>query len=195
MLENAKKELELAGFYDKDAMYGELLPNAVLELLEVFSKQGHSGMSASVTIGLFKTLAEHKPLTPLTDDPNQWSNEIGGDETYQNTRFSAVFKNGKEGKPYYLDAIVWQGEEDYDTFTGRVEDVQSRQYVRLPFIPKTFYVDVVKEYHDGKPEDTSRYYEEDYTDGTKKYYRYVIKDRKQLEEVFTYYEEYPPENK
>ncbi len=173
-LQYAKEELKRAGFYDKDAMYGELLPNAVLELLDVFTKQGHSGMSAGVTVNLFKRLALHEPLVPITDKPEEWTNALGGEEStmYQHTRLSSLFKNGKDGKGYYLDAIVWQGEEDYDTFTGR---------------------NVKKEYYDGKPEDLERYYEEDYTDGTKKYYKYVIKDRKQLDEVFTYYEEYPVE--
>ena len=191
-LQYAKEELKRAGFYDEDAMYGGLLPNAVLELLEVFSNQGHSGMSAGVTIGLFKTLAEGKPLVPITNDPENWVKAVGGDEMQQHKKLSALFKNGDEGEPYYLDAIVWQGEESYDTFTGQVEDVQSRQYVQWPFMPKTFYVNVKKEYYDGVPEEKDSYYEEDFTDGTKKYYKYVIKDRAELDEVWKVYKEYKP---
>lgn len=50
-----------------------------------------------------------------------------------------MFIRRKDGKPYYLDAIVWQY-EDGGAFTGTVEGITSRQFIRLPFLPKTFYV-------------------------------------------------------
>lgn len=167
-------------------------------IIEKFSKQGHSGSSAPFYAGALsstiKNILLFKPLAPITGKENEW-NDVGetlnkGEKNghYQNKRLSAVFKDGKDGKAYYLDAIVWSGEDEHDNFTGGVEDIESRQYVKFPFRPKTFYIDVKKEYYDGKPEDTKPYYEEDRTDGTKQYYKYIIKDRKQLEEVFEYYE-------
>ena len=32
--------------------------------------------------------------------------------TYQNNRCSAVFKDGIDGKPRYLDAIVWRDQNN-----------------------------------------------------------------------------------
>ena len=38
---HAKFELELAGFFDEDSDYGGAIGEAVMELMEVFAKQGH----------------------------------------------------------------------------------------------------------------------------------------------------------
>lgn len=43
----AKDELTRAGLFDKDSDYDGMLGTAALEIIEVFAKQGHSGMSAS----------------------------------------------------------------------------------------------------------------------------------------------------
>lgn len=156
---------------------------AINEIIDVFSTQGHSGCSASwVTNTLtnsIKNILSFKPLSPITGEDDEW-NEVS-DNVFQNKRFSSVFKEDKDSKPYYLDAIVWKGEEDYDTFTGQVEEVTSHQFIKLPFTPKTFYIDVVKVYVD--KDDKEDYYE----DGDKCYV-YKIKDRNQLKEVFEYYE-------
>jgi len=81
------------------------------------------------------------------------------------------------------------------TFTGRVyiddknfEKIGSCQYVRLPFKPNTFYVDVVdvlisKEDAEQRGID---YYEGD--DGV--CYYTVLKDPAQLDEVFKYYDRF-----
>ena len=192
---HAERELKLAGYYDKDSDYGGMIPEAVLELMGVFSKQGHSGMSASLVRNIFNRLADFKNLTLLTGKDDEW-NDIGEtlnksekNEMYQNNRVGSVFKDGKDEQAYYSVAIVFQGEESHDSFTGSVGEIRSRQYVKsFPFTPKTFRIDVLKEYYDGKPEETKEYYEEDKTDGTKKYYKYIIKDEKQLEEVYEYYD-------
>lgn len=107
LISYAKKELEIAGLFDKDSDYNGLLGHAIMELIEVFSKQDHSGFSASIVIDVFKKLASYKPLQPLTGKDNEWVN--GGmleDNMYQNIRNSAVFKDSKDGKPYFIDAYV-----------------------------------------------------------------------------------------
>lgn len=177
---HAERELKLAGFYDEDSDYGGMLPEAVLELIEVFSNQGHSGFSANIVRNLFNKLAAFEPILPITGKEEEWAQPHTGDETYQNKRLSSLFKEGKDGKPYYLNAIVFKGEEPHDTFTGKVEDIKSAQYVQLPFTPKTFYIDVVKKYN------IEDYPDHAVVEGDTKYV-YLIKDRKQLEEVFKYY--------
>lgn len=44
------------GVLDKDADYGGMIGQTVLELSRVFARQGHSGNSASSTLGLFNQL-------------------------------------------------------------------------------------------------------------------------------------------
>lgn len=104
LIEHAKREMDLADI--SSDIYGESLNIAVVELLEVFSKQGHSGMSASLVLTLFSRLAKYENLSPLTDDPDEWyfheenvAGIVGG--FHQNKRNSAAFSEDG-GKTYYL---------------------------------------------------------------------------------------------
>jgi hypothetical protein len=144
LVEHAKFELELAGLLDpKKDFYGGLTGKAVLELLECFESQGHSGMSAEIVVQLFEKLANFKPIGPITGSGEEWSDDPFDGETYQNKRLGSLFKIGLYGKAYYLDAIVWQ-EPNGCCFTGEVDGITSRQYVKFPFEPKTFYVKIDK---------------------------------------------------
>jgi len=163
--ERGIKELKLAGLFDEDSDYDGMIGKAVQELLEVFGEQGHSGFSAQRVAFIFHELVKGNTLTSIKEDDKNWI-EIG-EETFQNTRCSALFKD-KKGT-YYLDAIVWKGQRPHDTFTGDVDGIRSRQYVKFPFMAKTFYIDVI-----GK-------------EVKKDEWVYHIKDKKQLDKVFEYY--------
>lgn len=102
LVDYAKRELKAAGLFDEDSDYGGMLGDAVLELVEVHSKQGHSGCSNSMAISIFSKVANFQPLSPLTFNEGEW-NDVG--RCFQNNRNSAVFKDGKEGKPIYNDAF------------------------------------------------------------------------------------------
>jgi len=102
LINHAETELRLAGLFDKDSDYSGMLGEAVIELIKVFAKQGHSGMSASMVSNLFNKLSRFKPITPLTFNDDEWGEVSNG--VYQNKRNSAVFKDNKESRPYYIDA-------------------------------------------------------------------------------------------
>lgn len=93
LYKHAKRELDLAGLLDPNGenMYGDMLGKAVLELVECFAKQGHSGMSASITIHLLTTVLDFKPLSPLTFKPDEWN--LVGTDMWQNNRKSTVFSD------------------------------------------------------------------------------------------------------
>jgi len=57
--ETAIEEIKRVGLLDKDSDYAGILGNALIELVEVFAKQGHSGASAYRTAELFHRLVEH----------------------------------------------------------------------------------------------------------------------------------------
>lgn len=102
LVEYAKNELQIAGLFDKDSDYEGRLGEAVMELVEVFAKQGHSGFSAGQTINLFSTLAKFKPLTPITSNPDEWMDvsEMSGEPMWQSKRCPTFFsKDG--GKTWY----------------------------------------------------------------------------------------------
>ena len=167
---------------DGDELIIEPYIKAVNNITDIFSNQGHSGMSApftSITVSnTIKNILSFKPLSPITGDDNEWVDVTK--EFYQNNRCSAVFKDKKTGIGNYLDAIVWNGEDEYDTFSGVVEGISSEQNIEFPFTPKTFYIDVVKDYKFGDEENPV-------IDKDNSKYVYRIKDKRQLEEVFKYY--------
>lgn len=143
----------------------------ILELIDIFSEQGHSGGSApwgsrALTQTITKLL-DYKPLGPIMCTDEEWVDT--GNGFYQNKRCSAVFKESKNSRPYYLDAIVWRDEHGVGFTSNNVAGYKSRQYIRVPFEPKTFYVDVLS------------------IEIAKDDWEYKIKNPKQLEEVFAYY--------
>jgi len=143
-LKHAKRELALLGYLPAEQLEDDdpnkLVQQNILELLEVFSKQGHSGMSAPYVIGMFFKLASHEPLTPLTGEDQEW--EKVDFQTFQNLRCSRVFKNINTGEVYDVQGRVFE-EPDGARFTSNKSIVP----VTFPYIPT---VDVVKVTEDGE---------------------------------------------
>ena len=155
--------------------------NEILSLVQKFGESGQSGGSApyvsSIIAQTVKKLCMFEPLSPIYDIPEDWGMCDGS--SMQNCRESALFKDKLTNKCHYIYAIVWQGEDSWDSFTGTVEGVSSSQFVKeFPFTPKTFRIDVVRELNDTSPDRVSC------GDGD---YLYKIKDKSQLEAVWEYY--------
>jgi hypothetical protein len=179
LIEHAKSELELAGLFSKEGdFYEGMTGNAVMELIEVFSKQGHSGMSAAGVIHIFSKLAKFEPLSPVQGTDDEWVNVSNG--VLQNRRYSAVFKD-PDGSCTYNTAIVKRCPNG-TTWTGplyltREDAINNTNQIKVrikgfPFTPKTFYIDVIEE--EIEKDDWIMW----------------VKDPTQLEEVFDYYERY-----
>lgn len=152
MLEWAKDELARAGYPETDNNdINDWMRENVLELLEVFAKQGHSGSSAPYAVALFEKLAMWKPIAPLTGEDDEWNDPIeAGNDLYQNKRNSSVFKNGKDGEAYWIHGKIfyhWISDPDIDegkpyklTFTTKGSSVP----VIFPWTePEPVYVEVV----------------------------------------------------
>jgi hypothetical protein len=180
LTQHAQTELELAGYFSNEGMYGDLIGKAVMELIEVFANQGHSGMSAGLVAGLFNKLANYEPLQEITGRDEEWAeafNDSDGQPVYQNKRCSAMFKH-VDGRVTYNDSIIkrtqtgtcWNGplyltREDAINNINKIQ-VEVKEY---PFTPKTFYVDVLEE--EIEKDDWIMW----------------VKDPSQLDEVFEYY--------
>jgi hypothetical protein len=156
LTQHAQLELELAGFFNDDGMYGDLIGKAVMELIEVFANQGHSGMSAGIVSSLFNKLANYEPLQEITGKDGEWAevfNDSDGQPVYQNKRCSAMFKHS-DGRVTYNDAIIkrclngttWNG----PLYLTREDAIKNVNQIKVevkefPFTPKTFYIDVLEE--------------------------------------------------
>lgn len=182
----------------------EFVPE-IMALVKKFADSGQSGGSApfvsQIIVQVLQKLMMHEPLGEgIMGTDEEWSdisNIEGVDEgtgSFQNMRLSSVFKEGKEGTPYYLNAIVWIPEgKDYG-YTGHVgitegseETISSSQFIKsFPFQPKTFKI-TVKEKEYRKLEDGSLVEEEGGG-----WWESWIADPKQLDEVWEYYDKKEP---
>ena len=154
----ALQEFRAAGWIDENGKYccdemQEAVCNDLLALLETFSKQGHSGTSASYTLSLFQSLANFKPIAPLTGEDWEW-NEIcddrtGGVTVFQNKRCGSVFKQSDrfDGKPYDIDAVAfWEWHTDSETgerYKSYFQSSDSIRPIEFPYTPTTIYMESV----------------------------------------------------
>lgn len=198
----AKREFEILRQNHPDSVVLGF-ENEIIKLIDKFGKSGQSGGSApfytSVIVKTIKSLLGYETITPITGQDSEWVWEdmINREDfdNVQNNRCFALFKR-PDGTAYYLNAIVFQGEEDWNTFTssggGVYIDESLTQSIGscldikgFPFVPKTFYIDVVKipiSSEDAESRGIS------YTDINGESYYTVLKDKTQLDEVFEYYQ-------
>ena len=91
LVEYAKSELEKAFPGEDDEMQKMAIAN-VIELIETFSNQGHSGLSAHYVLNLFTRLVNWNPISYLTGEEDEWGESYGEDETQQNKRCGKIFR-------------------------------------------------------------------------------------------------------
>lgn len=131
LIKHAEREFQALGYEADRALYDGMCRAAVMDLLEVFSKQGHSGGSANIVIQLFTTLAKYEALTPLSGDDSEWVEYATG--RFQNNRCSHVFKD--EDGMYDSEGRIFK-----DTLGGGYTNRYSRVPVTFPYTPKRVYV-------------------------------------------------------
>jgi hypothetical protein len=130
IVDYAKSELDAAGFFDEESDYNGMLGEAVVELIEKFDNQDHSGFSAHATIELFSRLARYKPLTPLTGDSEEWVEVSDG--LFQNKRAGNVFAEDENGKNAYdIEGLVFVDKTGM-AFTNS----ESLTYIEFPYVPE-----------------------------------------------------------
>ncbi len=158
---HALTKFKAAGWLDDDGNYidemQEAICNHVLELIKVFSDEGHSGSTAPYTIDLFKKLAMFEPIVPLTGEDWEWTEiarEMSGSNNgtvYQNKRCSRVFKD--DDGAYDIDGKVfynWYTNENGKRFKSYYTSRDSRVPVSFPYTPTTVYEETKKISHVNK---------------------------------------------
>ena len=127
--------LKRIGMIDSGEPYNDWATKAILDLIELFASQAHSGFSALYVAGAFSRLAMFKPLSALTGDDDEW-HDIGHGRL-QNKRYSAVFKDADgvaydiNGKAFPDDGEIWYGCKESRvnvTFPYVVPDKPERVY-------------------------------------------------------------------
>jgi len=154
---HAVMEFRAAGWTDETGAYKDEMQAAicehVLQLLTVFSDEGHSGSSAPYAVNLFKKLALFEPIVPLTGEDWEWHEPTPG--VFQNKRCSHVFKQADRfnGQAYDINGIVfyeWHERElDEDDvgypgtrkFKSHYTSKDSSVPITFPYTPTTEYVE------------------------------------------------------
>lgn len=144
----AEHEVELAK-ENGDEYYNHCL-DAALEAYRILCDRGHSGNSISVTKSILNCLIEQRPLSPIFDTPDVWS-EVGQNK-YQCNRYSALFKdvnviNDEEHISYHdVDRFVcYEEESDIPFHNGFISKELHKMFpISLPYYPERFKV-IVKE--------------------------------------------------
>ena len=140
MTEFAKKEMDIIGLKEGDDMDG-LMRKHILHMVKEFADEGHSGFSAPYALSILQKVLAFKPLSPLTGEDSEWNDmsDYGReDNMYQNNRYSAVFKEGKDGEAYNIDGkVFWDwytdpatGERSKSHYTCK----ESRTPVIFPYV-------------------------------------------------------------
>lgn len=127
----AEREFKAAGWVDSEGNWKDDMQKAicegVLDLLEVLSKQGHSGTTAPYTVDMFEKLASFEPLTPLTGADDEWDKVDDG--LFQNKRCSHVFADNECAYDIEGKVFVEKNGTAYTSFDSRVP-------VTFPYTPK-----------------------------------------------------------
>lgn len=169
----------------------EPFKDEILALCEKFGNNGDSGGSAPYVANAIAHTIKHlllqQPISPITGIAEEWilvaDDEFG--PLYQNVRCGSIFKN-ENSQAYYIDAItkktqngfefngpMWLSKDDY--LAGNIDNkLTCKHFIKsFPFTPKTFYIDVIEE--EVARDDWEMY----------------VKDPRQLEEVWKYYDRKP----
>ena len=141
LVDYAKEELKRIGMIDSGEPYNDIVTKAILDLIELFASQGHSGFTAPYTVNVFKRLAMFKPLTPLTGEDNEWNEIEPG--LYQNKRYSAVFKE-KDGKAYNVEGKIFTDNDGEVWYTSKDSHIEINFPYIVPNEPEKVYLNKTK---------------------------------------------------
>ena len=137
LVDYAKEELKRIGMVDSGEPYNDAVAKAILDLIELFASQGHSGFTAPYTVNAFKRLAMYKPLSPLTGEDSEWSEVRSG--VYQNKRYSAVFK--EDGKAYNTEGKMFTDDNGLTWYLSKDSHIEITFPYVVPDEPEEVYLD------------------------------------------------------
>lgn len=107
MLEWARREAELAMADPECDGYTAACCKSALKAFACLTEDGHSGFSISLTKRILVRLIEGKPLTPIADKPEEWTEGYlsDGDICMQAQRQSSLFKTVRKKRSYHVPSV------------------------------------------------------------------------------------------
>lgn len=136
LVEHAAYELTKAGIANHEDSDARKVARDIMALVRRFEKQDHSEKNAPVVLQAFETLCNFLPLTPITDDPEEWekfeidrknvdTNEIEKRVVWQSRRAPSLFSEDK-GKTF-TDQRTGKVGESIDHIKQAEEAAQAKE--------------------------------------------------------------------
>jgi hypothetical protein len=150
----AEKEIEIACARERAVSgnadewdYGCACYESALKAFRSLTEDGHSGYSIHVTKNILVRLIEGKPLTPIEDTPDVWSEvtrcKEDGAKEYQCTRMSSLFKTvHKDGSVTYSDVnrvhVCYAANPDISWHSGQATHLINEMFpITMPYWPSS----------------------------------------------------------
>ena len=141
MVDYAKSELARIS-KDDDGMQ-DWINSQILEIVETFAKQDHTGFTASYALEILKRVLAYKPITPLTGEEDEWGTGASED---QNKRCPSVFRK-PDGKAYDIDDVRVSDNGGITWYTSN----RFRKEITFPYYPPDKPEKVYIEYTEDVP--------------------------------------------
>lgn len=129
LLNYAKKELDVLD--DGSEMQKEVNKD-ILDIVRVFSSQGHSGFSGSYALRMLNKLLQFYPLTPLKGTDEEWGTEA---DDKQNKRYYSCFKD-ENGAAFDTARFSYCDPGDHCSYFNSGLSYK----VKFPYMPRESYV-------------------------------------------------------
>lgn len=134
IIENVKKEGD-----KEDIEMQKAINKDILDIVKLFSKQGHSGFTANYSIEVLNRLLQYKPLSLLTGEEDEWE-KIQNEKFLQNKRYSSVFKDIDTGKTYNIDGKIFSDDNGKIWYTTKDSKIDITFPYEVPNEPEKVYV-------------------------------------------------------
>lgn len=129
----AKRELDRLGGDESLTK----LNHDVLDLIEFFDIQGHSGKQRSHVANAVKRILEFKPITPLTGEDDEWNTPIGDQSVQNNKRCPAVFrKNFDNSTAWYINGVLFSKDGGNTWYASEDSNVLVKFPYTVPEVPE-----------------------------------------------------------
>jgi len=149
--ENELKKLEVNCGDDEEALkMQQVVTRDVMQIVQIFTEQTHSGFSGAYILDLIERLLRYKPLSPLTGEDDEWEDcSQFGIEDKQNKRCPAVFKR-PDGTAYWVEGKIFSDDGGKSWYTSADSHVDITFPFVVPLHSENVYVDVKEGVEDEK---------------------------------------------
>lgn len=119
----------------------QVINKDILDIVKIFSEQGHSGFSAHYTLNNLTRLLDYKPITPLTGEDDEWTKlDYGEDIAYQNKRCPSIFKRA-DGTAYNTEGKIFSSNNGHTWYNCKDSSVEVIFPYEVPKNPECVIID------------------------------------------------------